>query len=172
MELSKGWELVKKYQELKLRLGAINQSLIESGAEIEASPELSNIAEDALQPIEPGVGFHQILSLAEDSGVTAQEGTVSEDELPPSSSEPPAVCCEQERSVADSGIRFTQNDDGVFLTDSGGDAECEPAADHSIATSINRDGAQASNAKAANRGTVTKTVAAPGPSQQMSFDWS
>src|SRR5215467_5695958 len=122
--------------------------------------------------IEPGVGFHQILSLAEDSGVTAQEGTVSADELPPSSSEAPAVRCEQERSVADSGIRFTQNDDGVFLTDSGGDAECEPAADHSIATSINRDGAQASNAKAANRGTVTKTVAAPGPSQQMSFDWS
>jgi hypothetical protein len=172
MELSKGWEPAGQYQELKLRLGAINQSLIESGAEIEASPELSNLAEEALQPIEPGVGFHQILSLAEDSGVTAQEGTVSEDELPPSSSEPPAVRCEQERSVADSGIRFTQNDDGVFLTDSGGDAECEPAADHSIATYINKDGAQASNAKAANRGAVTKTVAAPGPSQQMSFDWS
>jgi hypothetical protein len=172
MEFSKGWEPAGQYQELKLRLGAINQSLIESGAEIEASPELSNLAEEALQPIEPGVGFHQILSLAEDSGVTAQEGTVSEDELPPSSSEPPAVRCEQERSVADSGIRFTQNDDGVFLTDSGGDAECEPAADHSIATSINKDGAQASNAKAANRGAVTKTVAAPGPSQQMSFDWS
>ena len=77
IELGKGWEPAGKYQELKLRLGAINQSLIDSGAEIEASPELSNLAEDALQPIEPGVGFHQILSLAEDSGATAQEETAS-----------------------------------------------------------------------------------------------
>jgi len=77
IELGKGWGPAGKYQELKLRLGAINQSLIESGAEIEASPELSNLAEDALQPIEPGVGFHQILSLAEDSGATAQEETAS-----------------------------------------------------------------------------------------------
>src|SRR5215510_11320638 len=77
IEFGKGWEPAGKYQELKLRLGAINQSLIKSGAEIEASPELSNLAEDALQPIEPGVGFHQILSLAEDSGATAQEETAS-----------------------------------------------------------------------------------------------
>src|SRR5262245_10374312 len=173
MELSKGWEPAGKYQELKLRLGAINQSLIESGAEIEASPELSNLAEDALQPIVPGVGFHQILSLSEDSGATVQEETVSADETPPSSSETLAVRCEQEQSVAGPGVQIVQNDDGVFLTDSGGDAEYEPAADHSIATSINnKDGTQASKAKAASRGVVAKTVATTGPSQQMSFDWS
>lgn len=171
IELGKGWEPAGKYQELKLRLGAINQSLIKSGAEIEASPELSNLAEDALQPIELGVGFHQILSLAEDPGATAQEETASSDETLPSSSKAPAVCCDQEQSVAASGIRFAQNDDGVFLTDSGGDAECEPASDHPIATSIN-DGAQASMAKAANRSPVKKTAATTGPSQQMSFDWS
>ena len=149
-----------------------NQSLIESGAEIEASPELSNLAEETLQPIEPSVGFHQILSLAGDSGATAQEGTASADELPPSSSEAPAVCCEQEQSVAESGVRHTQNDDGVFMNDSRVDTECEPANDLSITPSINRDGAQASKAKSASRGVVTKTVTTPGPSQQMSFDWS
>jgi len=172
IELGKGWEPAGKYQELKLRLGAINQSLIESGAEIEASPELSNLAEDALQPIQPGVGFHQVLSLAGDSGTTAQEETASADETPPSSSETPAVRCEQEQSVADSGIRFAQNDDGVFLTDSGVDAERDSANDLSIAASIRSDAAQASMAKAANRGAVTKTTATTVPSQQMSFDWS
>jgi hypothetical protein len=172
MEFSKGWEPAGKYQELKLRLGAINQSLIESGAEIEASPELSNLAEEALQSIEPSVGFHQILSLAEDSGITAQEGTASADELPPSSSEAPAVRCEQEQSVAGSGVRHTQRDDGVFLNDSRGDAKRDPANDLSIAPSINRDGAQASRAESASRGVVTKTAATTGASQQMSFDWS
>ncbi len=172
IELGRGWELAEKYQELKLRLGAINQSLIESGAEIEASSALSNLAEEALQPIEPGIGFHQILSLAENSGVTAQEGTASADEPPPSSSEAPAVCCEQEQSVAESGVRHTQNDDGVFMNDSRGDTECEPANDLSSTPSINRDGAQGPMAKTANRGAVTKTAATTGPSQQMSFDWS
>src|SRR5262245_12714255 len=169
MELSKGWEPAVQYQELKIRLGAINQSLIESGAEIEASPELSNLAEEALQPIELGVGFHQILSLAEDPVATAQEGTASADELPPSSSEPPAVRFEKEQSVAGVGVRHTQNDDGVFLNDSRGDAERDPANDLSIETSIKSDGAQASRAKAASRGVVTKTAATTGPSQQMSF---
>jgi hypothetical protein len=172
IELGRGWEPAEKYQELKLRLGAINQSLIESGAEIEASPELSNLAEDALQPIEPGAGFHQILSLAEDSGITAQEGTASADELPPSSSETPAVRCKQAQPVAESGVRHTQNDDGVFMNDSRVDTECEPANDLSITPSINRDGAQASKAKSASRGVVTKTVTTTGPFQQMSFDWS
>ncbi|MCI0524810.1 MAG: hypothetical protein L0Y75_06055, partial [Acidobacteria bacterium] len=172
IELGKGWEPSGKYQELKLRLGAINQSLIEFGAEIEASPELSNLTADALQPIEPGVGFHQILSLAEDHSATAREETASSDEAPPSSSETPMVRFEEEPSVAGSGVRFAQNDDSVFLTDSGGDAKREPAIDHSIAPSINKDGAQASRAKAASRGSVTKTVTTTGPSQQMSFDWS
>jgi hypothetical protein len=172
IELGKGWEPAKKYQELKLRLGAVNQSLIESGAEIEASPESSNLAEDALQPIEPGVGFHQILSLAEDSGATAQEETASADELPPSSYEAPAVCCEREQSVAGSGVRHMQNDDGVFLNDSRDDAEREPTNDLSIAPSNRPDGVQASKSKAASRGAVTKIAATTGPSQQMSFDWS
>jgi hypothetical protein len=172
MELGKGWEPAGKHQELKLRLGAINQSLIESGAEIEASPELSNLPEEALQPIEPSIGFHQILSLAGVPGATTQEEIASPDDLPPSS-EASAVCCEQEQSVAGPGIRLAQNDDDVFLSDAGGDAEREPVIDRSIAPSINRsDSAQASRTKAANRGAVTKTVAATGPSQQMSFDWS
>ena len=172
IELGKGWEAAGKYQELKLRLGSINQSLLESGAEIEPSPELSNLAEDALQPIEPGVGFHQILSLGGDSGGTEQEEAAFSDEAPPSSSEVPMVRFEEEPSVASPGVQFAQNDDGVFLTDSGGDAEREPANDLSIAPSINRDGAQASRAKAANCGTVTKIVTTTVPSQQMSFDWS
>ncbi len=171
IELGKGWEPAGKYQELKLRLGVINQSLIESGAEIEDSPELSNLAEDALQPIEPGVGFHQIISLAEDSGATAQEETALLDEAPLSSSEVSAGHFEQEQPGAGAGVRLAQNDDGVFQTDSGVGAEREPANDLSIATSIKSDGAQASKAKAANHGAVTKTVATTGPSQQMSFDW-
>src|SRR5215510_10157626 len=142
MELSKGWDPAGQYQELKLRLGAINQSLIESGAEIEASPELSNLAEEALQPIEPGVGFHQILSLAGVPGATTQEEIASPDDLPPSS-ETSAVCCEQEQSVAGPGIRLAQNDDDVFLSDAGGYAEREPVIDRSTTPSINRsDSAQ------------------------------
>jgi hypothetical protein len=172
MELSKGWEPAGEYQELKLRLGAINQSLIESGAEIEASPELSNLAEEAFQPVEPGVGFHQILSLAGDSGATAQEEPNSSDEAPPSSSEIPGVRFEQEQSVASAGIRQMQNGNGVFLNDSRDNPECDSANDLSIAISIKSDGAQASKAKAASRGVVTKTAATTGPSQQMSFDWS
>jgi len=125
-----------------------------------------------LQPIEPGVGFHQILSLGGDSGGTEQEEAAFSDEAPPSSSEVPMVRFEEEPSVASPGVQFAQNDDGVFLTDSGGDAEREPATDHSIAPSINKDGTQASKAKAANRGSVTKTVTTTDPSQQMSFDWS
>src|SRR5262249_47266658 len=172
MELSKGWEPAGQYQELKLRLGALNQLLIEYGAEIEASPELSNLAEEALQPVEPGVGFHQILSLAGDSGATGQEEPNSSDEAPPSSSEIPGVRFEQEQSIASAGIRQTQNGNGVFLNDSKGNAECDSANDLSIATSIESHGAQASKAKAASRSVVTKTAATTGPSQQLSFDWS
>jgi len=172
IELGKGWEPAGKYQELKLRLGAINQSFIESGAEIEASPELSNLAEEALQPVEPSVGFHQILSLAGNTGTIAQKEPTSADETQLSSSEIPAVSFEEEQSAAGAVIRHAQNDDGVFLTDSGVVAVRDSANDHSVATSVKSDGAQASKANAANCGAVTKTTATTAPSQQMSFDWS
>jgi hypothetical protein len=95
--------------------------------------KLSNLGDEALQSIEPCVGFHQILSLAGNTGTKAQEETASADETPLSSSEIPAVRFEEEPSVAGVWIRHAQNDDGVFLTDSGGEAERGLANDLTIA---------------------------------------
>ncbi|SRR6266540_736158 len=94
-----------------------------------------------------------------DSSATAREETDSSGDALSSSFEAPTVCCEQEQSVVDSGVRHTQNDDGVFLNDSRGDADRELGNDLSIAPSTNRDGAQASRLKSASSGVVTKTVA-------------
>lgn len=66
-ELSKGWEPAGRYQELKQRLNVLNQSLAQSGGEIEPSPELSSLDEDAFQPVPAMIGVHQLLTLADES---------------------------------------------------------------------------------------------------------
>lgn len=66
-ELSKGWEPASRYEELKRRLDTLNQSLTQLGSEIEPSPELSNLDEDAFQPIPVTIGVHQLLTLADES---------------------------------------------------------------------------------------------------------
>ena len=62
-ELNKGFEHASRYEELRLRLITLNKQLTESGAEIDASPELSSLDEEAFQSAEPGISVRQILSL-------------------------------------------------------------------------------------------------------------
>ncbi len=175
MELDKGWEPAGKYQELKLRLDALNQALAESGAEIEASPELSNLDDEALRPVEPGVGFHQILSLTEDSVTATQEEATSADEPHPPSSESSTINFVQETSGNASEIRLAQGDGTIDQADSGFEAGSEPANGLAvappIARSIESDDAQAQKSKAAKRGSGSRIVTT-GLSEQMSFDWS
>jgi hypothetical protein len=47
-ELNKGFEHAARYEELMLRLSALNQELTSASVEIEACPELSNLNEEAL----------------------------------------------------------------------------------------------------------------------------
>jgi hypothetical protein len=76
-ELNKGFEQAARYEELRLRLDALNQELTSAGLEIEASPELSNLDEEAFRPVEPGVSVYQILSLAVQSAGTDEEKAVA-----------------------------------------------------------------------------------------------
>ncbi len=58
-ELDKGFEPAARYEDLKLRLDALNRELTKVGVEIESSPELSNLDENAFRPIESVVSIHQ-----------------------------------------------------------------------------------------------------------------
>jgi len=75
-ELNKGFEPAARYEELKLRLNVLNQELTKADTEIEASPELSNLDDDAFRHVESGVSTHQIRSLVEEL-----EETISKDAL-------------------------------------------------------------------------------------------
>jgi hypothetical protein len=163
------------YQELKLRLDALNQSLAESGAEIEASPELSNLAGEALRPVEPGVGFHQILSITEDAVAATQDETIPVDKPHPPSSESSTIHLAHEMPGVTSEIRPVQSDGAINHADSGFEAESEPANGFIVAPPIagliEFDGVQAQKSQAAKRGSGSR-ITSTGLSQQMSFDWS
>ncbi|MGH9835544.1 MAG: hypothetical protein ACRD9Y_21190 [Blastocatellia bacterium] len=77
IELNKGFEHAARYEELRLRLDALNRDLTKAGVEIEASPELSNLDEEAFRPVESGVSVHQILSLTEQSVETGEEKAIA-----------------------------------------------------------------------------------------------
>ncbi len=65
-ELTKGFGDAARYEELKLRLDALNQELTKAGVEIEDSPEMSNLDEEVFRPIESGINTHQILALSDE----------------------------------------------------------------------------------------------------------
>jgi hypothetical protein len=89
-ELNKGFEHASRYEELRLRLITLNKQLTESGAEIEASPELSNLDEEAFQSVKPGISVRQILSLTEEFVDTGEVKTITLDSQNPIVSNPPA----------------------------------------------------------------------------------
>ncbi len=83
VELNKGFEHAGRYEELRLRLNSLNQQLTESGAEIETSPELSNLDEEAFQSPTPGISVRQILSLTGQSVDIGEEKDIAPDSQNP-----------------------------------------------------------------------------------------
>ena len=63
-ELSKGWEQAARYEELRAKLLAVNVALTAAGQEIEASPELAQLDEEALQPVPEKISMHQLTGLS------------------------------------------------------------------------------------------------------------
>jgi hypothetical protein len=61
-ELDKGFEPAARYEELKHRLDVLNRELTKVGVEIETTPELSKLDEDAFRPIESVVIYVNLTS--------------------------------------------------------------------------------------------------------------
>ncbi len=167
VELTRGFGHAARYEELKLRLDALNQELTSAGVEIEASPELSNLDEDAFSPVEPGVSVHRIFSLAEQTVEPGAENAVALGDRTPIVSESPVVESECVTTVA-AEIRLAHNDDETDQACIR--AETESASKNGLFTQPERDHSE--NATAIKRGASSKSALAKGVSQQMSFDWS
>jgi hypothetical protein len=97
-ELNKGFRHAARYEELKLRLDALNGELTKAGVEIEASPDLSNLDEDAFRPAEHGVSVHQIFSLRGQTVKVGEEDAVALSNHMPIASEVPGI--ESEHVIA------------------------------------------------------------------------
>ncbi len=161
-EIGKGWEPAVRYEELKAKLQALNHALTQSGVEIEAASELSNLDEDAFRPIESGVSVHQILSLAEQS-------TVAPDPIndqTPIASEAPAIASES-LAAALAETQPARSDDVFDRTDPGRAAERESNDVLPVVFDRDRD-RRAAMAKRRKAATSVTTV---GSSQQMAFNW-
>jgi len=166
-ELNKGFEPAARYEELKLRLNALNQELTKAGVEIEASPELSNLDEEAFRPVESGVSVHQILSLTEQPAETGEEKAISLNDKTPIVSDAPGIESECVIAVG-ADARPAQIDKRAegACTEAGAESESKngflilPEAD------------QNRSATAAKRGAAAKSATARGSSQQMRFNWS
>jgi hypothetical protein len=166
-ELARGWEPAAKYQELKIRLEELNQSLMTSGTEIESSPDLSKLDEDALRPVESGVSVHQLLSLAEQSAqpiaeipcpIHDQDSIISD--LPAPASE----CA----ITAESGVHPEQIDEVSVqvptksVPESESAPSCNPAHDEN----------QTLTGKMTKGKAISKFAVAIKDSRQMGFNWS
>ncbi len=166
-ELNKGFEHAARYEELRLRLDALNRELTSAGVEIEASPELSDLDEEAFRPVESGVSVHQVLSLAEQRVETGEEKAAAFDDQPPTASEAPAI--DSERVIAVGADLSPAQSDGESGQICAG-AEVEDGSKDGLLT--RPEGRHDRSAVAAKRGTALRNVAARGAAQQMSFDWS
>ncbi len=166
-ELNKGFEPAARYEELKLRLNALNRELTKAGVEIEASPELSNLDEEAFRPVESGVSVHQILSLTEQPVGTSEEKTIAFNDQTPIASE---------ITVIEPGCLIAAAADlPSAQSNKCADGACTKTEDESESKNsflILPEGDRAGTATAAKRGTVSKSATARGASQQMRFNWS
>jgi hypothetical protein len=166
-ELNKGFEPAARYEELRLRLNALNQELTKAGAEIEASPELSNLDEEAFRPVDPGVSVHQILSLTEQSVGTGEEKAIAFNDQKLITSEAPVIESERVIAVA-ADVRPACSNEETDQTYTR--AEDENESKNGFFTPP--EGDQARRAAAAKREAVSKSAAARESTQQMCFNWS
>ncbi|MCG3143136.1 MAG: hypothetical protein HONDAALG_00457 [Gammaproteobacteria bacterium] len=165
-ELNKGFEPAARYEELKARLNALNRELTKAGVEIEASPDLSNLDEEAFRPVEPGVSVHQILSLMEQSVETGEEKATVNDQAQIASE---ANVIESERVIAvTADARLDNGDDETeqACTRVGSEGELKNG------FLIMPEGNHARRATVAKCGAASKSDAARGEIQQMCFNWS
>jgi len=164
-ELNKGFEPAARYEELRLRLNALNRELTKAGVEIEASPELSNLDEEAFRPIESGVSVHQILSLTEQSVETGEEKAIA-DQTPIASESPGS---ESERAtVVAADFRSAQGDGETKQTC----ARAETGGESNNGSSVLPEGDHTRRASTARCGAASKSATASEVSQQMCFNWS
>jgi len=166
-ELNKGFEPATRYEELRFRLNTLNRELTKAGVEIEISPELSNLDEEAFRPVEPGVSVHQILSLAEPScGMGEEKATAVNDQAQNASG---ASVIESEGVIAVTADLLPAQ--GYKSAD---DAYTKPEAARESKNGflVPPEEDRAGSATAAKRGAVSKSAAASGSSQQMCFVWS
>jgi hypothetical protein len=166
-ELNKGFEPAARYEELKLRLNALNRELTKAGVEIEASPELSNLDEEAFRPVESGVSVHQILSLTEQPAETGEEKAIALNDQTPIVSEAPGIESECVIAVG-ADARPAQSDKRADGARTKAGAESESKNGFLILPEAGQD----RSATAAKRGAAAKSATARGSSQQMCFNWS
>lgn len=166
-ELNKGFEPAARYEELRLRLNALNRELTKAGVEIEASPELSNLDEEAFRPIESSVSVHQILSLSEQSVETSEEKTAAFNGQTQIASDFPGKKSELAIAMA-SDLQPAQSDESA----DGACAKTEAESESKNGFYITPEGGHARSATAAKREMASKSTAARGASQQMCFNWS
>jgi len=167
VELNKGFEPAARYEELRLRFNALNRELTKAGVEIEASPEMSSLDEEAFRPAESGVSVHQILSLAEQSVETGEEKAIAFNDQTPIASE--ATVMEAERVIVVAvDARPAHRDDETDQTCTRAEAEGESK--NGFFTSS--EGVHDPSTTTAKRGAASKIATVRGSSQQMCFNWS
>jgi hypothetical protein len=166
-ELNKGFEPAARYEELRLRLSSLNRELTKAGVEIEASPELSNLDEEAFRPVESGVSVHQILSLAEHPVEAGEEKANAINDQTQIASEADVI--ESERVIVVTAdflpAQSNKSADGACTK-----AEAESDSKNGFFTPL--EGDQARRVAAAKRVATLKSATASGSSQQMCFNWS
>jgi len=166
-ELNKGFEPAARYEELKLRLNALNRELTNAGVEIEASPELSSLDEEAFRPVESGVSVHQILSLTEQSVETDEEKAIAFNDRTAIASEATVIEPECVIAVA-ADVLPAHSDDEIDQACARAEVESESKNGFFVLP----DGDHARRATTEKRGMASKGVTAKGSSQQMCFNWS
>jgi hypothetical protein len=163
-ELNKGFEPAARYEELRLRLNALNQELTKAGVEIESSPELSNLDEEAFRPVESGVSVHQILSLTEQFVATSEETAVAFNDQTPIASKAPVIESKCVVTVA-ADVHGDEETDQTFTR-----AEADGETKNGFF--VLPDGDHIQRATTAKRGAAPNSATARESSQQMCFNWS
>ena len=164
-ELKKGFEHASRYEELKQVLSKLNRQLTESGAEIEASPELSNLDEEAFQSVKSGISVRQILSLTGEFVDPGQEKTITFDSQNPITSNTPAF--EPSLITVATDLSLAQNEVETEHINTTADTESKSKNGVFTVPDGDRDRTRLQSREVALQGVTTTEV-----SQQMCFDWS
>ena len=164
-ELNKGFVHASRYEELRLRLITLNKQLTESGAEIEPSPELANLDEEAFQSIKPGISVRQILSLTGEFVYPGEEKTITLDSQNPIALNPPAL--EPKCLITlTTDISLAQNEVETDQINTSADAASKSKNDVIAVPDRDRNCTRLQSCEVDLQGVTTTKV-----SQQMCFDW-